>query len=358
MVGADDVETFLDPAAELILASPSPTRLAQACTRQGAPAADIPSAKKACAAGDADACASLGAAAMCRAHDADANANAEPALGTLERSCALGSDDGCHQFATALVAGNLGRRDVGRGLRVHHRACSNGSARACGSLGSVLVSIRKPAAISRGASYLEKACAGGYLDSCGSLAIIEASGAGSRAKNPERAATIARDACEKRNALSCGVLGALKVRGLGVAKDEASGVKLLAVACNAGDERLHEPRDLPLQRDRRGPRHPQGDRALREGLRRREQAGVHDPRGGQRCSSGHRPVGGERARVLRDGTWRHDHGPDGASGPPPRTPSRRASNRGPLTTALCERTGRTTRSRAHRRWRPRQDSNL
>jgi len=235
MVGADDVETFLDPAAELILASPSPTRLAQACTRQGAPAADIPSAKKACAAGDADACASLGAAAMCRAHDADANANAEPALGTLERSCALGSDDGCHQFATALVAGNLGRRDVGRGLRVHHRACSNGSARACGSLGSVLVSIRKPAAISRGASYLEKACAGGYLDSCGSLAIIEASGAGSRAKNPERAATIARDACEKRNALSCGVLGALKVRGLGVAKDEASGVKLLAVACNAGE---------------------------------------------------------------------------------------------------------------------------
>ncbi|MCW5838127.1 MAG: sel1 repeat family protein [Labilithrix sp.] len=192
---------------------------------------------KACTNGDGEGCSKLGAAYMCGAGVAK---NERVAVTMFEKACSTRDADGCQRFAGALVSGvghdgHPSSADVVRGLEVYDRACRSGAARACGSIGAVMLLAGNAAALPHGVAYLERACDGGFLDACGNLAVVEAEGLRGRAKDPERGAKLARAACEKSNAYSCGVFGKLQVEGTGTPKDEVSGAKLLTVACDAGE---------------------------------------------------------------------------------------------------------------------------
>lgn len=228
----DEVTTWVDDSGEARLADAASTSWGRVCDGAHGDPQTATLYGKACAAGDGDGCRKLGLRYLC---GVGVDKNAPVAATMFEKSCTLHDMEGCQLHAGSLLAGNVGARDTVRGLRVYLRACNEGSSRACGALGSILMTAGKPHTSSRAAELLEKACTQSQYDACGNLAIVELEGLGGRAKNPSRAATIARAACEKSDPFSCGVLGSLYMTGIGTSKDEAAAAKLFAISCEGGE---------------------------------------------------------------------------------------------------------------------------
>ena len=226
-------EGVLDEAGENVLAQMASNHFGQKC--ESSPSVDEQTVSlygKACTNGDALGCVKLGALYAC---GRGVEKNGAVALAMFDKSCALHNEDGCQLHAAALLAGNLGKRDTARGLRLYERECDAGSAHACGSLGSFMMLLGKVEAEARGLAFLEKACTGGHLDSCGNLAVAQVKGLAGRPANPTRGVLTSKAACEKNNAFSCGILGMLQLTGEGTPKDEKSATKLLESSCKAGE---------------------------------------------------------------------------------------------------------------------------
>jgi TPR repeat protein len=183
---------------------------------------------KACAAGDGEGCRRVSTAHMC---GPDRDKSGAAAIALAERACALGDDKGCRMFVAGLIEGRDVTRDTGRALRVLDASCTRGSADSCGSIGGMLMLNGN---IDRGMPYLVKACESD-ADACANIAIVEARGLGGRAKNPERAFSFAKRACEAKSMFGCQTLGFLFGSGIGTKQDWSKAHALFAIACDGGN---------------------------------------------------------------------------------------------------------------------------
>lgn len=240
-LGALSADLTLDEAAESTLAATSTLHVARVCEgQQYATTQGTDLYGKACTMGDAESCAKLGVLYLCGSATGGVGGggvekNGAIAATMFEKSCALHNTDGCQLHAATLITG-IPKRDTARGLRVYAKACDEGSARACGTLGAIFMLVGKPEVQMRAVSFVEKSCDLGNDDACGNLAVIELNGIGGREKNPDRALKIAKASCAKQSPFACAVLGTLHMTGTpNLPKDEAAAAKLFSFACDGND---------------------------------------------------------------------------------------------------------------------------
>ena len=184
----------------------------------------------ACDGGDGLACLQLAKVEL-----AERPADIAGAAPWLEKACAAGVADGCVTLGFYLLNGQGLAKDVSRGAGFFQQACDAGDGLACLNLGIVYFKgaglARDPV---RSAPLFQLACDRGRAPGCHALANQYYSGDGVP-QDYARSAMLYGAACEDGEMNACRNLGVQLLLGQGVAKDVAKGAILLERSCTSGD---------------------------------------------------------------------------------------------------------------------------
>jgi Sel1 repeat len=189
---APPAKTVNPPAAPGVAESPSAvtrSEYAKLCTGD-----DVTGCERACDAGDAASCRSLGwhyDHATGRLPRDDAKA-----AHYFGRACDGGDVQGCANLGVMYADGRGVPRDEGRAASLYERACNAGNAQACTNLGVAYDYGRGvPQDQARAAALYRTGCDGGHAVGCANLGAMFESGDGGLSKNVARAATLYEKAC-------------------------------------------------------------------------------------------------------------------------------------------------------------------
>jgi len=203
--------------------------------------------RRACDGGELAGCAALGARLLARPGQVSAG------LPLLERACAGGQAEAC-----ALAAGAMQAEAPARAVALRRQACRGGHAAACLELAWAQAEGRLPGVDdAEAAGFLEAACERADPTACASLGSWLARGRG-RPRDARRAlevlqraceigpgvyttagcvelATLREAACEAGSPRACVRLGRMIQAGLGLDMDDARSAALFERACQAGE---------------------------------------------------------------------------------------------------------------------------
>jgi len=167
-----------------------------------------------------------------------------------QRYCSIGSAWSCNELGLLAVAGKAA---VAEPIAMFGQACRSGIFAACENV-SAMTSGRTPSAhgdplapdyrlVLQGGrgplpdmnilQLFTRACDQGFAAGCGSMGDVYFQGK-EIAKDQARATTIWQDACDRGHATSCLNLGVMNHMGDGVPKDDARSATYLARGCELG----------------------------------------------------------------------------------------------------------------------------
>lgn len=156
------------------------------------------------------------------------------AIPLLLRACAAGSARACSSLGSAYEAGTGVPKDDAHAARMYRGSCDMGFADACSRVAAMEESGRgvKADAGAAAADYT-KACDGGVAEACATVAI--ATGLGNGVPRDEaRAAELFQKGCDGASTRACVGLGVAYAYGRGVAKDDVRAASLLKSPCSSG----------------------------------------------------------------------------------------------------------------------------
>jgi TPR repeat protein len=227
-----------------------------------------------CVNNDLEACRSLG---VMYAEGVGVQPDLRRATALFGQACNGGNMSACNHLALALAEGIGVERQPAKAVETYQKACDGGYKLACRNLGLLLRDGRGvPVDLARAEALLDKACKGTVPFACTNAGDLDAALA---AKGPDKAARLKRSidhyklgcdageptacrqiglayldgtrglpksttaaavwlerACMPDEPVACRVLGAMKVQGIGVAKDVERGKQMLRRACDAKDD--------------------------------------------------------------------------------------------------------------------------
>jgi TPR repeat protein len=158
----------------------------------------------------------------------------------LNKACSAGELDRCADLGESYLRGMGVQRDTNKGVEVLRKACNLDGAKACSIL-SQAYSLGEGVAkdITQANQLQGKACEDGDEESCVQacdklreavrclrVGVLSAKGA----KDPRRAATYYRKACELGHPLGCREAGIMYQQGMGVPQDTDLAGKMLKKA--------------------------------------------------------------------------------------------------------------------------------
>lgn len=150
------------------------------------------------------------------------------------RACQGKWEDACGLLASQLLGGSEAER--AQGVKGLEGSCAKGSANACRFLGTLRLSGTKmPKDPARAAQDFERACEAKDWRSCIDAASLVFEGRDGVTKNGEKAAKLAKRACDGGHVPGCRLLAVSQLQGAGVARDDAAALKLLEKGCADGD---------------------------------------------------------------------------------------------------------------------------
>ncbi len=184
-----------------------------------------------CAAGDAEACGTLGLVYVC-----GAGAEKSPAAGRamIQKACDSGSDRACYSLGALLVDGSHMPQDVTAGVTALDTGCARGHMESCEAAGVLRMATSSLRVQRYGMTLLGKACQGGSAEACANAAVAYVKGVGGVSKDAPHAFALATRACENKSLFGCVVLANMYITGTGTKKDEARGAALYGAGCEAG----------------------------------------------------------------------------------------------------------------------------
>ncbi|MBX7194117.1 MAG: sel1 repeat family protein [Sandaracinaceae bacterium] len=150
-------------------------------------------------------------------------------MATLERACEAGNACACSSVGSLLEGGELVPRDVDRAITMLERGCQGADALGCYALGAALFEHREDQA-ERVAELYATACDDDVADACQALGRLRMSGIGG-AEDQAEAVRRYESACEDGNVFACYFLGQAAARGLGMEADPVRARELLAWSC-------------------------------------------------------------------------------------------------------------------------------
>jgi TPR repeat protein len=209
-------------------------RLAHAVKRT--PAEDfsqaLPLEQKACAAGNLEACMSLGV--MYEFAEGVPQDYAQ-ALTLYQRVCDGGEPQGCGQLGSLYAHGRGVPLDYGRAIDLFQAACQAGEPRSCGQLGGMYVRAHGvPQDFAQALTLLERACNGGSANGCVGLGGLYDRGDGVT-QDFGKALTLYKQGCDADDAHGCDALGSLYALGHGTAQSYTTAQGLFEKACEGGE---------------------------------------------------------------------------------------------------------------------------
>ncbi len=158
--------------------------------------ADVTRAERDCDRGDAEACKDAGGMYLLGRGGAAKDEARARAL--FDKSCGLGSAFACEAFAKMLRDGRGGAPEPDRAWELLARACDDGAAGACASVGLQALARDKK----RGVALLTRACDGGDGIGCTGLAGLYLHGNGVH-RDKAKAKDLLRRACDLKSAAAC-----------------------------------------------------------------------------------------------------------------------------------------------------------
>jgi TPR repeat protein len=164
--------------------------------------------------------------------------------GEWQEGCTAGDLDKCANLGESYAKGTGVAQDPAKAANIFRDACNRGGARACMLLGEAYANgagVTKDTAQAN--EFLGKGCDSGEEESCVRacdllndavrclrVGVLSSKGA----KDPKRAATFFRKACDNGHPLGCRELGMMYRDGVGLAKDTDKATEFL----KRGDELL------------------------------------------------------------------------------------------------------------------------
>jgi TPR repeat protein len=155
-----------------------------------------------------------------------AHVSSDP-IALFQKACDAGSADGCNSLGVAILDKAAARAaDKTRAEALLQRACDLGSPAGCVNLG---VQVRSQDEV-RAIGVLTRACDQSWWEGCFWLGDIYYTGSH---EDPPLAAAVLGRACKGGHQRSCAALGILYQSGSGVAKDLKKAMRLFETACDA-----------------------------------------------------------------------------------------------------------------------------
>jgi len=165
-----------------------------------------------------------------------------------EESCLKGNDNDCNTIGYMYGHGVEVQQDFDKARGIYKDSCKRGSARGCYNLGTVYDFGEGTAVNHEAAAKLyDKSCGGGEITACVNLGVLYLAGQGVDA-DPAKAAALFRDVCAKPTtghskrhwntevvSGGCNHLANLYERGVGVAQDLDTAIKLYQKSCDLGN---------------------------------------------------------------------------------------------------------------------------
>jgi TPR repeat protein len=154
---------------------------------------------------------------------------------SFRRACDAGEADGCRSLGAMYELGLGVATDEARAAELYRQACQEGDALGCAWFGIMCANglgVEKD--VDRAAQLYRRACDVGNALGCTLLGVALEQGRG--VTRNERAAVEAyRNACDREDANGCFRLAEAYANGIGVARDEARALELYRKACVAGN---------------------------------------------------------------------------------------------------------------------------
>jgi TPR repeat protein len=191
-------------------------------------------ADRACAAGELQACETLGDLLIRGVEGDKASADPKRGVAVLSKVCDAGVADACKRLAYAFDSGETLPADAAQAGVFEEKACTAGDVTSC-----FMAAVRHEtgrgvdADAAHAVRLYDTACAKGTGDACSRAAFLLQSGA-SVPKDEARAVELHTKACEANAAASCVALGSFYFLGTGVPKDMGRAATLYQRGCDGG----------------------------------------------------------------------------------------------------------------------------
>jgi len=160
------------------------------------------------------------------------------AIALYRKACTGGAQEGCHNLAFQIAAGNAGKKDVEEARRLYDAACKSGLKPSCDELAKLPApDLLAPVVAAfdtqdyRGAVKLgTPLCAAGNMDACATIGTARW-----ELGQKKDAIKLWDKACAGKVGWACTELSTVYWNGEGVRKDEAKGFALAKQGCELGD---------------------------------------------------------------------------------------------------------------------------
>ncbi len=153
----------------------------------------------------------------------------------LAQACAFGDRDACHRRLLRSVHGEGLTTSISEAMDELYELCGGGHAESCHSLGQLLLVQEAAEDKSWGHAMLEENCDAGFAASCRLAGQLLTTRRHLDHIDPVRAAALLDKGCALGDVPSCAHLGFAYANGVGVARDEAKAVAVLAEPCLSHD---------------------------------------------------------------------------------------------------------------------------